>query len=187
MNKYELSFPPKILALLIAIVSISLTLALTFYFVYGRVTVTSPVKEAISYTKKDTQPRPLPFTYRLKPGRVPVFVKAPGYLTSQKVVTIIPFWHRKVTVDLRHDYSFENPHFKIEWQELKQSYLIVPVIEIPPQAAPEPEIAAQWTTYSKYADEALSYIHQQGGDPKSLPIEWWGQEWWPRGKSISVK
>jgi hypothetical protein len=182
----DLSFPPRVLALIIGIVLIGLTLYLTYVYVYGSVTVDSPQPNAYASTEKDPAPLPLPHTFRLKPGKPRIDITAAGYIKRSQKITIYPFWHRKVSVTLAPDYSFETPHFKITWQDLEQSYLIVPVIDIPPQTSPESEVAAQWTTYSKFADEALGYIKQQGGDPKSLPIEWWGQEWWPKGKSIPI-
>jgi hypothetical protein len=187
MNNFwkELSFPPKVLALIIAIVAIGGTVYFTTVFVYGRLTLTSPLAGAYVFGDRQTEAQILPQTFRLKPGRPKFFVAAPGYIGKDVRALVIPFIHRTQSVTLEKDYSYENDHFRVFYQYDRNSYLIVPKIPFSVLEIPEEQLNLYWKDYESYAKEAIEYLRSQGADVKKVPIEWWAKEWWPQGKSIT--
>ncbi len=182
----ELSFPTRTLALVIACVAIGLALYLPYRFVYGKLVVTSPVQNALVFLDRDELSQSVPTTYRLKPGKATVYVTSSGYLTAEKKITVLPFVSRKVSVPLVKDYGADAPHFSITYQYERGSYLIVPKVNFTALESPESQLATQWPVYEAYAKEALASLKARGADPKQLKLEWWAQEWWPKGKAIKL-
>ena len=185
INIYDLYLPPKVIALLLTIILGGGTVYGTYKLVYGRVTITSPQPNAYIIEKQALDPLAVPATLRMKPGRRTFVVAAPEYIGKDVGVVIIPFWHKQVNVNLEKDLSFENDRFKIEYQYDVQNYLIVPKIPFGGAESPQSNFAANWGSYEAYAKEAIRYIKLQGVDPASLNIEWWGREYWPKGKRIN--
>lgn len=182
----DLSLPPKIIALLVAVILIALTLFFTYTFVYGRVTLSSPVADAFVFSETESTPQPLPLTIKRKPGKYLYVIGAPGKLNASVNVKVYAFLHRKITVSPPTDYSTEQEHFRILYNYSKESYEIVPLINFGPESSPQDHLASQWTTYQAYANEAIVYLKGQGADTEKLPIIWWAQEWWPDGRSIKL-
>lgn len=180
-----LSVPARIVTILIAFVVIGSTVYLVNRFVYGKITISVSVSAASIERQDDEVIYPAPHTFTLKPGRYIFFVSAPGYVRTKSRLTVFPFWSRKVTVKPMKDVSFENDHFRLEYNEQNQTFLIVPKISLTGQDAPQNQVAAQWDAYKQYAKEALAYIRSQGVNPNKIKIEWWAREWWPKGQAIT--
>ncbi|HEY1074676.1 MAG TPA: hypothetical protein VGE59_03190 [Patescibacteria group bacterium] len=180
----DLSLPPKIIALIIAIILGGGTLFFTFSFVYGRVTLSSSSANAFTFTESERTPQALPLTLRKKPGKYLYVVGAPGKLNTPVVVKVYAFFHRKLNVALPVDYSTEQDHFRIMYDYENESYQIVPYINFGPDLSPREQLKTQWTTYEVYAKEAIAYLKAQGADTKKLPVMWWAKEWWPEGKAL---
>jgi hypothetical protein len=180
----DFSFPTKVTALLLTIILGGGTIYLTYKYVYGSVTITAPQSNAYVFIGNDPAAYYLPYTARLKPGNITLEISAPGYLNKNTTTKVYPFWHSTKKVTFLKDLSYENPNFIIQYDYKKQSYLIIPKINITSDLSPTQQIADEWGEYVADANKALSYIKSQGVDPKSLPIEWWAHEWWPKGKGI---
>jgi len=180
----DLSFPHRIIALVIAIILVVGTLYLTSQFVFGTITIISPQQEAQVSLQNDIYAYPLPHSYRLKPGKYTFALDAPGHVEKRATLTNYAFLKKQYTVTLLPNVNYENAHVSIQYTSEKQVYIIVPKIDFPIPDDPKAQLASQWNIYEKYAKEALDYIKSRGVDPKTLPIEWWLQDWWPTGKRI---
>lgn len=181
----SLSAPSKVIALIITIVLVGTTVYLIDRYVYGTITIKTPLAGAQIDLQNDTIEYAAPHTYTLKPGNWVFTVTANGYLDRTIQTKVYPFWHRTVTVALDKDLSFENAFFRIEYHYETQSYFIVPIIPITVEDSTQNQLASQWNVYQDHAQQALQYIRKQGIDPHSLRIDWWLQDYWPKGKKIS--
>lgn len=183
----DYSLPTRVLALAIAIVLIGLALFISYRFIWGRVTMSATPSSAYVEHEGDEGSYPVPHTYRLKPGKRDFSVLAPGYLEQKVTVNVIAFLHRKQHVTLQRDASGETETFRIDYRYDKGAYLIVPKTPFTVFDPPQQQLASSWGDYEAYAKQALDFMRKKGVDPSTVTIEWWGQEWWPAGKSISVK
>lgn len=181
------SLPIKLVALAVAVVIVVPIVALVYWFVFGYVTVISPVEGAYVYMEKSPLPEPLPHTYKLRPQRATLYIEATGYLTASSRVNVWPFMRRTVRVSLERDYSMETDHYRIFYNYERAAYVIVPKIPFSARVSPADQLATYWSEYESYGKEALAALRKAGAEPKQLPIEWWARDWWPAGKSIPIE
>ena len=83
------------------------------------------------------------------------------------------------------DLPVETDHFIVRWDSAYLKYLIVPNIPFNKFNAPQYFFETYWVDYEKYAKEALLWIKNKGVTPSQANIMFWGQEWWPAGKTIN--
>lgn len=181
------SFPPKIIALVLAFLSLLLLWFTSTRLVYGSINVN--VAAANAFVRLDVTDAPVfdaPQAFRLKPGRHFFVVGAPGRIGQRIKETVYPFWSRTVMIKLLPDLTYESERVKIEYHSDRQAFLIVPKVELTGLADPQSQIAAQWDTYRQGVEEALMFIRSRRIDPKTVPLEFWAKEWWPANKSITV-
>lgn len=79
----------------------------------------------------------------------------------------------------------ETDHYRITYINSKNELLIVPLVDIDGDKNPIDEFARIWPQYEEYANEAVSWMKNQGVNPKDLSIRWWGEDFWPAGKQIA--
>ena len=83
---------------------------------------------------------------------------------------------------------YSNDRFSVSWNSSRRVYTITPniIITNSESLAPQEQMAKQWGLYTQYGQEALVWMKSQGVTPTDKNIEWWGSEWWPIGKSMSL-
>ena len=181
----SLSAPSKVITLIIAFILIGGTLYLTNRYVYGNITLTTHTPNAFVELEGDDFINNAPFTYRLKPGSYSFTFLATGYLDKTIKTTVFPFWSRTVTVTMNKDVSTDNEFFRIEYHPGMSTYFIVPIIPLNANDSVQNQLSGNWSTYQDHANRAIQYIKDQGVNPRSIPIQWWLREYWPKGKTIS--
>lgn len=147
-----------------------------------------------------------PIIIKLKKGTYKVTGKKDGYFDNEQTTIIKAFKTTKLLITLSSrknieptnsnvpgivsKFPFENNHFYINWDWDKYSLIIIPNFDFKMGDNPNEVFAKGWSTYEQYAKEALDWLSQNGLSSKEIKdkqinIEWWGQEWWPTGKTIS--
>lgn len=192
MDRHSFSFPPKVTALLIAIVVIGATVYLVNRFVYGTITIRASVNDQIVVTNLNNNDTLVaPATFRLKPGRYQMLLNSTefsptAYANRTVTVTVYPFHHSSTTVTMNKVIQIDAAHFSVAYQYDQNSFLIVPKASLDPTQPPTSELSKHWGQYASYAGEALGWIKSMGDDPKTMNITWWLEDQWPKGKSIPI-
>jgi hypothetical protein len=145
-----------------------------------------------------------PVTIPMAPGKYTIWGAKTGYETAQQQVAVKRGQTNNLHIQLKKaieppegaplnpptqpkikNLPFETDHFRVDWDENNQKYLLVPNIPFTAFEAPQVQIKNNWNLYEKYAKEALEWLKKQGVTPTKNNIEWWAEEWWPEGKTIS--
>lgn len=185
--KLELSFPQKIIALVIVVVVLPLAYVVTNYFSQGYVAVSSSVPKTVvtDITGDETYTAPAKVLGRT--GKRRLKFEAPGYVTQEKEVRFPSF--RRTTplavtlkkkfydvndpsyrdkVPLGRDLPYEDVNFIIDFPKEDGMYAITLYATL--------NSVAQYDRYQKelteFANQALSWIKQKGVAPEKLEIEW---------------
>ncbi|QQG49745.1 MAG: hypothetical protein HZB70_03025 [Candidatus Berkelbacteria bacterium] len=78
----------------------------------------------------------------------------------------------------------ETAHYRIEFDDYDNKIVIVPNVNVRGDENPVSELARVWPTYERYCNEAIAWMKQQRYQKSWFDVEFWMQDFWPKGKKI---
>ncbi len=179
-NRKDFSLPPKLIALLALIILGGLAIFLSYNFVYGTLTFTSE-QTFINVTRQgDSGVHPLPYSYRLKPGKYIFTFGGPSYIEQESQYLIYPFRQRHVAIKLDRSPDvtkfslldqlphFETGSFEVSYPDEHGTYTIT----LQSHSNWYDSDAEYTKALKSDKQNALNWIRSQKVDPAKLTINW---------------
>lgn len=88
-------------------------------------------------------------------------------------------------VDFVAKLPYETSHYRIEFDDYDNRVVVVPNVDVRGDENPVSELTRLWPTYQRYCNEAVAWMKQQRYQKGWFEIEFWMQDFWPKGKKIS--